>query len=105
MKKHVKRTALPVPNYTTDIIPSLNQNHASIPHILIVALTERLLPILPHIDDYLCLICTSLAYKPIRLNCGRKKTPLFRLWLHLANCIIRSILRSVLGQDAKACAK
>ena len=26
--------------------------------------------ILPSLDDYACLICTSIAFKPIRLNCG-----------------------------------
>lgn len=25
--------------------------------------------ILPSLDDYACLICTSIAFKPIRLNC------------------------------------
>lgn len=26
--------------------------------------------ILPSLDDYACLICTSIAFKPIRLACG-----------------------------------
>lgn len=26
--------------------------------------------ILPSLDDYACLICTSIAFKPIRLGCG-----------------------------------
>jgi hypothetical protein len=25
---------------------------------------------LPSLDDYACLICTSIAFKPIRLACG-----------------------------------
>lgn len=34
------------------------------------AIGENLLPIIPHIDDYACLICTNIAFKPIRLSCG-----------------------------------
>ncbi|OSX62791.1 hypothetical protein POSPLADRAFT_1046195 [Postia placenta MAD-698-R-SB12] len=37
---------------------------------LAVAIGENLLPIIPHIDDYACLICTNIAFKPIRLSCG-----------------------------------
>ena len=37
--------------------------------LLVQALTETLLPIIPHIDDYSCVICTNLAFKPIRLRC------------------------------------
>lgn len=34
------------------------------------AIGEIVLPIIPHIDDYECVICTSIAFKPIRLRCG-----------------------------------
>ncbi|KAH9943573.1 hypothetical protein B0H21DRAFT_748514 [Amylocystis lapponica] len=34
------------------------------------AIGEMILPVIPHIDDYACLICTSIAFKPIRLRCG-----------------------------------
>ncbi|QPG77144.1 hypothetical protein FOA43_004548 [Brettanomyces nanus] len=33
-------------------------------------MTNRLLNIIPQVDDYLCPICCSVAYKPIRLDCG-----------------------------------
>lgn len=42
----------------------------SLPRILVQAVGETLLPIIPHVDDYACLICTSIAFKPIRLFCG-----------------------------------
>jgi len=63
----------------------------TLPHLLVVVLTETLLPIIPSIDgasprhhissdpdfcctfrwvDYTCLICTSIAYIPIRLRCS-----------------------------------
>jgi hypothetical protein len=43
---------------------------ATLPRILVQAVYETLLPVIPHIDDYACLICTSIAFKPIRLACG-----------------------------------
>lgn len=33
-------------------------------------ISERLLPITPQIDDFLCPVCLSVAWKPIRLHCG-----------------------------------
>ena len=38
--------------------------------MLVQAVGETILPIVPHIDDYECVICTSIAFKPIRLQCG-----------------------------------
>ncbi|KAF7977535.1 hypothetical protein HWV62_3308 [Athelia sp. TMB] len=71
LKKHAKRTALPLPtdevNGTLAIIP---QASTSLPRILVQAVGETLLPIIPHVDDYSCLICMSIAFKPIRLFCG-----------------------------------
>ena len=32
-------------------------------------IAERLIPVTPQIDDFLCPICTSITYKPIRLDC------------------------------------
>ncbi|WWC90391.1 uncharacterized protein L201_005325 [Kwoniella dendrophila CBS 6074] len=84
LKKHDKRTALTAlegfPTFVRSTLSShvdLNGNvstwafyNTSLPHILLASLTNTLLPILPSLDDYACLICTSIAFKPIRLNCG-----------------------------------
>ncbi|KAG1720102.1 SPX domain-containing protein [Suillus lakei] len=83
LKKHTKRTALPLPSYLLSLwngpLPAspppvelalLPQPPASLPRLLVQAIGEILLPIVPHVDDYSCLICTSLAFKPIRLGCG-----------------------------------
>jgi hypothetical protein len=83
LKKHTKRTALPLPSYLLSVLNSplpasplpaelalLPQPPASLPRLLVQAIGEILLPIVPHVDDYSCLICTSLAFKPIRLGCG-----------------------------------
>ncbi|KAG0695086.1 SPX domain-containing protein [Suillus ampliporus] len=83
LKKHTKRTALPLPSYLislwngplpASLLPAelalLPQPPVSLPRLLVQAIGEILLPVVPHVDDYSCLICTSLAFKPIRLGCG-----------------------------------
>ncbi|KAE8230127.1 hypothetical protein CF326_g4879 [Tilletia indica] len=42
----------------------------SLPHILLSLFTTTLLPILPSIDESSCVICTSVAWRPVRLQCG-----------------------------------
>ncbi|KAG8958668.1 hypothetical protein FRC03_008923 [Tulasnella sp. 419] len=71
LKKHEKRTSLPATS--TALVPSLTlqvTGGTSLPHVLLVLITNTLLPVIPAIDDYTCLICTSVAFKPIRLGCG-----------------------------------
>ncbi|KAJ7587069.1 SPX domain-containing protein [Mycena floridula] len=75
LKKHTKRTALPLdPTVTHEqnlsLILSPLASSASLPRLLVQAIGEILLPVIPHIDDYSCLICTGIAFKPIRLKCG-----------------------------------
>ncbi|KAJ7597838.1 SPX domain-containing protein [Mycena floridula] len=75
LKKHTKRTALPldpIPNHDQNLslILSPLSSSASLPRLLVQAIGEMLLPVIPHIDDYSCLICTGIAFKPIRLQCG-----------------------------------
>nr|XP_019045049.1 hypothetical protein I302_06965 [Kwoniella bestiolae CBS 10118]OCF23979.1 hypothetical protein I302_06965 [Kwoniella bestiolae CBS 10118] len=84
LKKHDKRTALTALEGFPSFVQSTLSTHVdeagnvstwafyntSLPHILLASLTNTLLPILPSLDDYACLICTSIAFKPIRLGCG-----------------------------------
>ncbi|KAJ2918111.1 hypothetical protein MD484_g2338, partial [Candolleomyces efflorescens] len=84
LKKHTKRTALPLSlstsatsgATTSSIVPSghlsllARLSTISLPRTLVQAIGETLLPVIPHVDDYACLICTAIAFKPIRLNCG-----------------------------------
>ena len=95
LKKHAKRTALPLPPALASpfmisegatprtfsiVLPSAGEpggaaapvprSTVSLSHLLGQALGETILPIIPHIDDYACLICTNIAFKPIRLSCG-----------------------------------
>ncbi|KAI0354010.1 hypothetical protein OH77DRAFT_1426416 [Trametes cingulata] len=86
LKKHAKRTALPLaPDLASPFVVrpdsqdralilsrtvTRNTETLSLSLLLVQALTETLLPIIPHIDDYSCVICTNLAFKPIRLRCS-----------------------------------
>ncbi|KZT42794.1 hypothetical protein SISSUDRAFT_998572 [Sistotremastrum suecicum HHB10207 ss-3] len=72
LKKHTKRTGLPSPSSAALVAaaPVLNVHFTSLPHTLVQAMAEILLPIIPHLDDYECLICASVAFKPVRLACG-----------------------------------
>lgn len=53
-----------LPSATTGILSE------SLPHILLSLVTTALLPILPAVDDYSCAICTSVAWRPVRLDCS-----------------------------------
>ncbi|KAG6866165.1 hypothetical protein C0991_008119 [Blastosporella zonata] len=72
LKKHTKRTSLPFLTDDLDlqavVLPHKTPNR--LPRVLVQAIGETLLPIIPHLDDYSCLICLSIAFKPIRLACG-----------------------------------
>ncbi|KAA1477856.1 hypothetical protein DENSPDRAFT_845061 [Dentipellis sp. KUC8613] len=100
LKKHAKRTALPLPILSVapgagvsdssmaialhspppfSLSPTTHSDSltlvvphtvAMLPRMLVQAIGETLIPIIPHVDDYACLICTSIAFKPIRLFCG-----------------------------------
>jgi len=85
LKKHTKRTSLPLPFApstalarsaggfplsTAPLQRFARLGKTSFPRILVQAVGQTLLPIIPHIDDYACLICTAIAFKPIRLSCG-----------------------------------
>ncbi|EMD32419.1 hypothetical protein CERSUDRAFT_118760 [Gelatoporia subvermispora B] len=104
LKKHAKRTALPLapalpspfalpagsPSAAVAgaIVPwSARIPGGSLSLMLGQALGQAVLPIIPHIDDYACLICTSIAFKPIRLRCGH---------LFCVRCLVKMQKR---GQD------
>ncbi|CAK9781300.1 hypothetical protein CC85DRAFT_105615 [Cutaneotrichosporon oleaginosum] len=84
LKKHDKRTALTASTGLASFVRSTLATHVdkhgnvnmwtfyntSLPHVLLASMTETLLPILPSLDDFACLICMSIAFKPIRLTCG-----------------------------------
>ncbi|EJD02279.1 uncharacterized protein FOMMEDRAFT_168777 [Fomitiporia mediterranea MF3/22] len=120
LKKHAKRTALPFPIPSldgssaslqgdkqvssllrrdgpgvlyADILTLIPTSTLSLPHILVQAIGETLLPIIPHLDDYSCLICVNIAFKPIRLSCGH---------LFCVRCLVKMQKR---GQDHCPCCR
>ncbi|PPQ82687.1 hypothetical protein CVT25_009417 [Psilocybe cyanescens] len=86
LKKHTKRTALFYPGLSSSLLspssasastslalqpqPQLPTSPFALARILVQALGTTLLPVIPSLEDYSCLICTSIAFKPIRLDCG-----------------------------------
>ncbi|KAJ7198829.1 hypothetical protein GGX14DRAFT_665350 [Mycena pura] len=71
LKKHTKRTALPATNaQNTHSLARLLPKDMSLPRVLVQELGTTLLPVIPSLEDYSCVICTSIAFKPVRLSCG-----------------------------------
>jgi len=91
VKKHTEHTALPI-----SCSLSVNANVVSIghpyqssrnplselihPRLFVQDIAEKLFPIVPSLDDYVCAICTNLAFKPIRLSCTH---------LFCARCLVK----------------
>jgi E3 ubiquitin-protein ligase BAH len=69
MKKFDKRTAL----HAQANLPMMLAKEQFIAQDLAKAgcciIQEQLLPIVPQIDDYLCPVCFSISFKPVRLRC------------------------------------
>ena len=70
MKKFDKRTALHAQNN----LPTMLANEPFIAQDLAKAtcftIQDRLLPIVPQINDYLCPVCFGISFKPVRLRCN-----------------------------------
>lgn len=77
-----------------EILAIMSNALPSFPHMLVLAVGDILLPIIPHIDDYECAICTSIAFKPIRLACSHlfcvRYVPDYDLYPDLLNSHIRT---------------
>ncbi|KAH8828688.1 SPX domain-containing protein [Flagelloscypha sp. PMI_526] len=58
------------PSTQVALLLALSPETNRLPRIMVQAISERLLVIVPQIDDYTCAICTSIAFKPIRLDCS-----------------------------------
>lgn len=72
LKKFDKRTAL---NISSTFPKLISTNHIFVSGALVAqkicyVMQNSLLTLIPQLDDYTCPICISVAYKPIRLECG-----------------------------------
>lgn len=73
LKKFDKQTQLTSKNIFPELIINSNEINilnGSIATDICFIISKNLLTIVPQIDDYLCPICCSIAFKPIRLRCG-----------------------------------
>lgn len=73
LKKFDKQTQLSSKNIFPELIINTNKINilnGSIATDICFIISNKLLTIVPQIDDYLCPICCSIAFKPIRLKCG-----------------------------------
>ncbi|GME22042.1 Zinc finger RING-type protein [Neofusicoccum parvum] len=67
LKKFDKRTALGVK--TTFPVVLQQSMPRDIAKAICYQMSTELLPIVPQLDDYLCPVCFSISYRPIRLRC------------------------------------
>ncbi|KAL7923141.1 SPX domain-containing protein [Trichoderma austrokoningii] len=69
LKKFDKRTALGVSRALPAAINSRKLLSDHISKAVCARISDELVSIIPQINDYLCPICYSLAYQPVRLDC------------------------------------
>ncbi|KAJ3299116.1 ATP-binding cassette sub- A member 1 [Borealophlyctis nickersoniae] len=86
LKKHDKRTQLTA----SSGFPLLLSRHhfftSNIARMLVFAIQERLVTIVPQPDDYGCPICQDLTWKPVRLRCGH---------VFCVRCLVKAQVRVV----------
>ncbi|KAL7932373.1 SPX domain-containing protein [Trichoderma chlorosporum] len=69
LKKFDKRTALGVSRAFPSAISSRKLISGDIAKEVCARISNELVSIIPQINDYLCPICYSIAYQPVRLGC------------------------------------
>ncbi|EHK43651.1 hypothetical protein TRIATDRAFT_35572 [Trichoderma atroviride IMI 206040] len=69
LKKFDKRTALGVSRALPAAINSRRLLSDHVSKAVCARISDELVSIIPQINDYLCPICYSLAYQPVRLDC------------------------------------
>ncbi|EHK23219.1 uncharacterized protein TRIVIDRAFT_148805 [Trichoderma virens Gv29-8] len=69
LKKFDKRTALGVSRAFPNAISSRKMISGDIAKEVCARISNELVSIIPQINDYLCPICYSIAYQPVRLGC------------------------------------
>ncbi|GMM35041.1 hypothetical protein DASC09_023660 [Saccharomycopsis crataegensis] len=70
LKKFDKQTALAVRTQIPDIMSQKPFINESFINTLYGAISEKLVSVIPQIEDYDCPICFTIAYRPIRLKCS-----------------------------------
>ncbi|CAI5759758.1 unnamed protein product [Candida verbasci] len=72
LKKFDKQTSLNIKNTFPKLVTNdhVFMSGSSVAQSICFIIQESIIQLIPQIDDYSCPICTNIAYKPIRLNCG-----------------------------------
>ena len=70
MKKFDKRTALHARAAIPDSFNSNSLVSEDLAKATCFTISEELLQVIPQLNDYLCPVCFSISYKPVRLGCG-----------------------------------
>ncbi|KAF7999232.1 hypothetical protein HF325_006764 [Metschnikowia pulcherrima] len=71
LKKFDKRTCLNISGKFPELISDhVFINGSSVAQLICFVMQNKLLTLIPQLDDYTCPICMSVAFKPIRLDCG-----------------------------------
>ena len=70
MKKFDKRTALHARAAIPDSLKSNSLVSKDLAKATCFTISEELLQVIPQLNDYLCPVCFSISYKPVRLGCG-----------------------------------
>ena len=65
-----KRTALDASKTFANFATTEPFSASTLAKAICFQVSDKLLAIVPQLDDYLCPICCGLAFKPIRLICG-----------------------------------
>ncbi|EGF98445.1 uncharacterized protein MELLADRAFT_95687 [Melampsora larici-populina 98AG31] len=68
LKKHSKRTSLPNVTQFFNLSSQVGGNDQD----MIRVLSERLVEVVPILENYECPICREIAYKPVKMNCGHR---------------------------------
>ncbi|KAI1625528.1 SPX domain-containing protein [Exophiala viscosa] len=70
LKKFDKRTALRARSSVSNTLTHSRFMAHNLAKATCFTISEELLNIIPQLNDYLCPVCFSISYKPIRLRCG-----------------------------------
>ncbi|KAH9812218.1 hypothetical protein DFH28DRAFT_931066 [Melampsora americana] len=68
LKKHSKQTSLP----NVIQVSNLSSRVAGHDQHVIKVLSERLVEVVPILENYECPICREIAYKPVKMNFGHR---------------------------------
>ena len=92
MKKFDKRTALHARASIPDALAQGSAMTNDLARATSFTISNELLQIIPQLNDYLCPVCFTITYKPVRLSCGH---------VYCIRCLI--VMQKVQQNDCPLC--